>query len=287
MKAEIIQFEWTRHPDGCVVEEGGVVRANGDGDVYTPPSDLYLTFTKVEPTRDGIITFASRYGMLSDKPDSIQEWKRATGEMNVALALLSIVEQADEPRGLPWQEGAWPIEMAEEWTAYQKFAFQKSFALFEEPKERVLYQIKHQRSHARDYVKRLMARNLLLAPLQPVSAPDNPFTLQSRIVPRTLRAFMWASLLISVEGHRYVQCAMCGSWMLVSREGVHALKRTCSGRCRIKAHRLRHKALALRKKRKTTDAIAKQLGVTRAQVEDWLKVPVSETGKVVKRSRRV
>jgi hypothetical protein len=273
----LVQFEGVRCPDGYEARDGWIVPVSTRTKTYKPPPDAFMRFvntqvyqrriegTQEQPramrfstTADGMVEFANSFGLLGFAPDreSVISWRSAMLEMREAIEAL--------------RDEYWPTV----------------------------------RPNARQELCAKLNRHLTGAPLQ-YKIVDRRF--HPCIEPDSLLTCLWAQLLESVSNNlTFRRCEGCGEWMEVRQLGKRFDRRTCSNACRVRANdRIKRRAIQLSRERKMTAAkIVKVLRDERWRpaspanhnararspvdlVRDWIKAPVLETGKVVKRKRRV
>jgi hypothetical protein len=273
----LVQFEGVRCPDGYDARDGWIVPASTRTKTYSPQPDAFMRFVnaqvykqRIEGTRDApgamrfslttdaMVEFANSFGLLGigvDK-ESVGSWRDAIVEMREAVEALS----------------------DEYWVTV--------------------------RPNARQELCAKLNRHLTGAPLQYKVVGSN---FHPCVQPDSLLTFLWAQLLETVSNNlTFRRCEGCPKWMEVRQFGKRFDRRTCSNACRVRANdRFKRRAIQLSRERKMT--AAKIVKVLRSEgwrpaspanpnararspeklVTDWIKVPVSETGKRAKRKRRV
>jgi hypothetical protein len=273
----LVQFEGVRCPDGYEVRDGWICPASSRTESYIPHLDAFMRFvnaqvyqqriegTQEEPRAmrlstitDEMVEFANSFGLLGFAPDreSVASWRSAMLEMREAFEAL--------------RDDYWPTV----------------------------------RPSARQELCAKLNRHLTGAPLQ-YKVVDGRF--HPCIEPDSLLTCLWAKLLESVSNNlTFRRCEGCQKWMEVRQFGKRFDRRTCSNACRVRANdRIKRRAKQLSRKRGMT--ASKIVRVLRDEgwrpaspvnhnararspvdlVKDWIKAPVLETGKVVKRKRRV
>ena len=120
---------------------------------------------------------------------------------------------------------------------------------------------------ARHYLQGLV-RDHLIAPLRLVWTHDRKH--MSLIgLPDSLIDYLWFELARSIADYRsFRPCLVCRQTMLVAAEGkgYRSKRLTCSDACRTKAHDIRVKAAAFRKKQRSHEKIAEQLNIDPEQL---------------------
>lgn len=96
-----------------------------------------------------------------------------------------------------------------------------------------------------------------------------------RLVPNDLLGAMWLQFTEAIAKNRdYAKCESCGRWMEISTQqsGATARRRFCSDRCRLQSHRKQRRAvLALAEAGISIPEIARRTGKEARQVRTWVK----------------
>jgi hypothetical protein len=92
------------------------------------------------------------------------------------------------------------------------------------------------------------------------------------MVPVSLLGAILLQFARAMDGKRHFRrCQACREWFVLEPGINRADKLTCSDNCRMRLHRLRRAALALRAQRKSYQAIAEELGVDGGTVKSWVQ----------------
>jgi hypothetical protein len=249
-EAFIVEFRTRPHdPARPPAAEPFLVQRSNQLEPYRPLEEqtaLFLTFASTEPTPEGVLHFANRYGRLGK----------------------GVETQVDPQPGVPSGEvqpenvceplSAWYDRIREFSSWYDLWATRKKGKL-------VGMGVHHYLAHQfREATKGLLEARIVWDEKQQRPLP--------KIVPLSLLGAMCLQLAHAVgEDKEYQQCSHCKKWFELAPGLNRADRQFCSDSCRVMAYRARqHRARQLAAEGKTVRQIAKQLGSYISTVEKWL-----------------
>jgi hypothetical protein len=277
--------------------------------LYEPLRDftgLFLTLADTEPTRDGIVKFASRFGCLGGSQPSppnqtVQNkagrtarltaepwelWQRQISDLQQASQLWQWCQVGDMESlaaHIRWEESPGGeravsyVSHAEaddgETTASGHVATREPIAARTFHPERLDWfrpgdLMLPALVYAQDKINTRLSA--LVGPRLLREAGEVRLAL--RLVPRTLLGALWLQFAQAIaEDKAFRRCAECGLWFELSPSVGRKDKRFCSGACRTRAHRgRREKAWQLHKQGRSARDIARELDSDAATVKGWL-----------------
>ena len=265
-------------------------------------SGLFKIFAETEPTRDGIVAFANRYGMLGGeaseprllpqtkgtyyqvRAETLETWGREITTMRHAVALWSATEDRDIEFLSPfikwhgtsdgWQrDGVSYVGPQTQFDAKPQRFFLASPT--RDPETMARFQQNDPVLPARYGLHYLINEKLKTYTSSPRLLWDRTHKKPEetvRVVPHSLIAAMWVQFANAIEGnHKLLQCSECRKWFRLSGDR-RADSRFCSNACRFRAYRERQKqARKLYESGTPLREIAKQLGSETKTVKGWIK----------------
>ena len=269
-------------PDPRLIEHPAPIWALTDGELisqiemrsilpYEPLVDetgLFRNFAEVEPTREGILAFANRYGMLSgmrgghtqtliyqpawgpfdpDKTVSYGEtlvtWQSQIQQMKQAVDLWDWAQSDDHARlasVIVWDaSGAWHVASGPVGDESRSLVVNRRNAgrgdsradRVREPNLRTpaLYRVQDIINNHLDNFANHLTERLDLNP----ATDEFDFS----PVPDSLIAALWLQFAEAVKGNKtYDRCEVCGKWFERNTKTGRANRRYCSDTCRRKAY---------------------------------------------------
>jgi hypothetical protein len=278
----LIEYEGQRCPDGYKLNPNGrrICACSQRTETYRPERNAFLRFVGVSVRLmkrtdeaamrfslniDGMLSLANDFGLLgvAEDGESVSLWRDAMMEIQKAVEDLAIANWKGPPANLTLEK--W----IDRWDWDQR------------------------RPNAAQHLRDTLNRHLIGAP---VGADITDGRFRAVVRPDSLLTCLWAQLLESASGGDTTirLCPGCSEWKEFGKRRM-----TCSDKCRVRVNeRFQSRAIQLYRERKMKPAkIAETLqregwrpDVSKdpvEQVKRWIEAPVSETGRVVKRSRRV
>jgi hypothetical protein len=257
-------------------------------------SGLFLVFADTDPTPEGVLLFAKRFGRLT-RPQTagrpaVDDAGRPVRLTDECLELwLQQIEDVKRTAGL-WhdcQSGkaerlAGRIDWSKDAAGHPVVSYLRG------PEEEDVEEIASRTFHAGRlarlspgdaclpalfYVQdAINARIDALAHPQLLWDPDaNQLAL--RLVPDSLLACIWLQFAAAVANNTaFRQCGQCDLWFELLADGGRTTKQFCSGSCRTRAHRTRQdNACQLHRRGKSLKEIAAAMGADVPTVRKWLK----------------
>lgn len=205
---------------------------------YDPLADevgLFREFAAVEPTPEGIVTFANRYGELGVWRAKVRDFAGAK-------------YAADEAGGDSLDH--WRREIEAVRTALTNWDAKQAW----EPIEAAVN----------------AAFTRYVAPRLVQGADGVPAV---RLVPKCLAGAIWVQVAEAVTGTKKTQrCVTCGRWFVLSPGEARADSRYCREACRSRAYRARkERAAQLASEGWDAKEIAAEVGSDAKTVRGWLK----------------
>lgn len=255
---------------------------------------LFRTFVSTPPTKEGIQTFASRYGPLggdltvhiilpnnkSGNGETLSAWREEIIAMRQAVALWDMVHNNDEQslkKHVQWREGgvhydshphlpemeSLPDDMhIRSWIAHETDPdllerFHRGDVVH--PALHYLQGVVNQRLAGRVSPRLLWDRHQIRLGLY--------------LYPGSLIGALWLQFAQAISGEKdYRECAQCRKWLEVSPNVARKNKLFCSNACRSQAYRGRQEeARQLHAKRVPLKEIAKRLGTDSTTAKGWIK----------------
>jgi hypothetical protein len=266
---------------------------------------LFMSFAKLDPTEDAILSFANQYGSLYEdmacygRPgqEHFMAWRAEIWDLSSAVELWLLVRRGDIAKladRIKWGEE----EDGDPRTG--DLRMEPFVAYMPPPPNPRKTQIASSRLNSH-LMKRFPTGNLLLPAMQHVrwlvnrrlklhvspklnddasgNDPAKDFILQ--LEPKNLSGAIWLQFTQAVIGGReFLECAGCHNWFEVPRGRFRKDKTVCSPRCRARVYRMRaDEANKMRSKGKTLPEIAEAIGVPQKQVNKWLSISKRGEGK--------
>jgi hypothetical protein len=303
----------------CTERDGPALRllveqtaAGGPHDLreYAPlsPSNaaLFRTFADTEPTEDGVLAFANRYGPLTrgvpvelGKPGKVPAWQGVYGEpwplwrshlslMHHMTALWDMVEKDDHEalaRHVRWEKD----ERGQPLVSYDSHPHLHPAAHSREGHARRHEAIASTQVYQQEfgtftegdvmmpavvYLRRVVESMLEgQGRLVMTAAEQRPRKTVMRVGLKSLVGCLWFQFADAINcDKRQRQCDQCRRWFSIPQLGSRVDKRYCGTPCRLKAYRQRQEqARRLKAAGKTVGQIANELGSDPDIVKGWLK----------------
>jgi hypothetical protein len=276
----LIQYEGQRCPDGYKLnpDRRRICARSRRTETYRPERNAFLRFAGVSVrlmertdetairfslNTDGMVSLANDFGLLgvAEDGESVSLWRDAMMEIQKAVEDLAIANLKGSPANLT----------LEKWIDRSDWD--------------------QRRPNADHHLRDTLNRHLIGAPVG-ADIADGRF--RAVIRPDSLLTCLWAQLLESASGGNTTirECPGCNEWKEFGKR-----RTTCSDKCRVRVNaRFQSRAIKLFRERKMKPAkLAETLrregwrpaGDPVEQITRWIKAPVLETGRVLKRSRRV
>jgi hypothetical protein len=247
--------------------------------------NLFIEFSElsVEPT--SIIEFAGRHGALLDLPyqrprfsdlNSYELWSLATEEMRLGLELWKAMQALEDGDRSPFEA------IIDSSGDYLRPADERFLPLYTgvslesdglpKPRGRAgLLRV------ASKMLERLMNTGQWYGPEDRSTRPTRVTYRRSgnrfyrQWVPTNLLAALWFQFgnLITEETLLFY-CLGCRRYAVRACAGHRDEMRHCSGRCRVRVHRMKEKARALRAEGMSKPKIASELAVPTSAIKEWL-----------------
>ena len=282
---QIAGYRWNRLEDEDDRHRHHHMLVPGAGGIrYTEPlgenAGLFRDFAALEPTSEGILRFAHRYGELGLRSDPedfefLEQWVELIREMRELTTLWDSIEKGDlETLGqsIRWQSDGSAVEIhVPDGQGKSTWKSMPADGLLE-----LLPRNLHREDligPARIYLKKRL--NLRLSGRFTVKlvedSPDG--SLGIAIIPDSLIAGIWLQFAQAIEGNKqFRQCQVCGRWFELSSRAKRATAKFCSDGCRFKAYRQRKtRATELAEEGVPPTEIAVSLDTTVAQVRKWTR----------------
>lgn len=234
---------------------------------YSPFKDepsLFIKLAEVEPTEEGILSFANVYGLLVSEPVdvgdakahfgcSLEDWRTAIVTMSHALSVWGALKERDEQklkRWFSWEDQGgfinavyspdtkWPLGIRHTTAQILK---QGAWVFGDSAGPDVGDIPMNERGAALAWLEANMRRNLSdhaypFFHYQPDSERSVPLSLS--LAPNDLLGVVWLQFARAIEGDlQYLRCRQCGKWFQVSAKARRSTTAFCSTRCRVNWHR--------------------------------------------------
>lgn len=290
------KFEWPLHRGGYHWVEGSsladdswkssevlVVRLEKDNFRFYSPfeiADLFLEFADVQQTKDGIVAFANRYGLLGIGEPAVRFADKIT-DPDVLLA--------------PYGTTRDVVEFLERWKVAirrMKGATELWLLIAENKLDELTRRfpgIIRGLFPNNDRVNRPLNREAAIELIQILITIEirkhcHPVIewvgglgkYEVRIVPKNLLGAMWWQFARRVSGEvTYTKCVVCGTPIKISsdvneRERHQSNRELCSDKCKQKRHRQRNAARTLHEAGQSDKAISKSLGIDLKTIRKWV-----------------
>lgn len=258
---------------------------------------LYVAFSEVDPTPEGISAFAERYGLLwdehdvhgnspSDEAETIirntqARWEGEISAMRLHLGLWRLCEKKrlrtlqqvirwdpnhhHDVRFIYNPRRTRDLNLAAHAINDQIASINTSPEEFERftPDDPLLPAL----TYIQDAVTKKLGQESFPALIW---NPDG--SLVTGAMPTSLLGVLWLQLARSISSRfQFRECAVCGRWIELSRKGARTSRLFCSGACRSKAYIARQKlARQLYAAGRTLEEIAKELSSSSSTVRRWI-----------------
>ena len=270
-----------------------------DRNRYRPLQDhsgLFRIFSEVEPTEEGILGFANKYGLLGadvttniripipGKPDTmgvgepIDKWKDQIALMRRVLDVWELARAGDLEglsRLIHAKEKLKDISMSQSISSgLSGLVMSGQIILSPEGHPEIL-----EEARAGDLVKSalLQVQYRVNEQLRGLTSPRILWDIDGTrlglgIQPTSLLGAMWLQLARAIDGQKdYRQCKECQTWFELSPEVARTNRQYCSNACRIRAYRGRQeKAQEMNRQHKPISEIAKILGTDARTAKVWI-----------------
>ena len=286
---------------------------------YSPLRDqtgLFRVFAETEPTKDGVLQFVNRFGMLlSAHTHNKPRERRSKG----GAVLVEVLAPHGEPlslwqreiaamrhavRAWQWLEGNELAKLSRHVRQQHDEAGLKAVIFDTHPDlpadvnpplpDLRLVDTVADRQHVVDWLSRFPPGDsalptklwlLRLINRRVVGHLDGAFALDAGgkmslvMLPENLLQAMWLQLGLAVAQHKnYQRCVVCKSWFEVSPGVARRSRHFCSVSCKNKAFRDRKdRARQMRADGKKLREIAEELGTTMTKVKNWIEADKKAT----------
>jgi hypothetical protein len=284
-----LELEWERpaRGRGFALEGGRIVRVPGATFARYHPlreeTGLFRTFARTDPSPDGILDFANRFGELgwpeyvsagvvsgSDPAGDLRAWQHHVAEMRRLVALWDALKQGDW-RGVVKQLPTYLIGLKPP-AADARLADLAVTHLLSTVGQELTTLVRPPDSPdllpEAEPVRRLLGG---------VRGGWDPVARQpvARLVVRGLLQAMYCQFAWSMLGDKkYNCCPVCGKWFEVGpavQPGARSDKSVCSTSCRVKQYRRRkYRARELRAGGWSLARIARELGTDTDTIKRWV-----------------
>jgi hypothetical protein len=259
---------------------------------YTPLlefSGLFRTFAlDTEPTEDGILAFANKYGTLGLQAsvlipsldgrsnvgagETLASWTGELLDMRLAVNLWDAARHRNTSglgRLVHWNDYG---------VYYQPDASRFAAIAGKDTRPDILARLERGDLiapaywHLQRVVNEKLDRHNVTGRLLWDSSDRTGQQLTVRLVPKSLIGCLWLQLAKALEGKDYRQCENCKLWFEIGgSRGARADKKFCSATCKAGLNRkVRERAIALRAAGRTPAQIAKELGKDIIVVKGWI-----------------
>lgn len=226
---------------------------------------LFRTFSATDPTPSGILSFASRFGLLTGPDDTrtipgesyvaelygtepvhlerLADWFEQILQMRDVISLWDMTKSQDLKglsRYLRWSDGKLAY-----WTDYQGLS----------PKFRLIYDAGSPAGQALGFREgdlfepaMFLASTIANINLESRVSPQLEYsggylTPRLAISPLNLLGALWLQFARAIDGNReYRACQHCSTWFEIGSKGHSRARRFCSNRCRMAFSRARKKS---------------------------------------------
>ena len=329
MPDELYEFSWTRNESGyrwlrtrsaidgktgrspeLFLTDGNPVGPTYGNPRYLPLEDhtaLFRIFADTDPTEEGILEFANKYGFLGHDPsisipiklpndggevlglgESIQSWKKEISIILTAVTLWDLAESNDIKelkKFIHWKGkhtviykfGIKSIKRKGKWP---KFQVGRSIIAMDEnendrfrPELMARFRPGDLNHPARCHVQNMIndrIEGLVSSRMLWESERDR---LSLYFVPSSLLGAMWLQFAQAIDGDKkYRRCQECRKPYEISPEKARTSKFYCSNACRSKNYRDRQaKARKMSKEGKTLEFIAENLNTNKETARGWVE----------------
>lgn len=242
--------------------ENGEIDINRWGEPYNPIADnptLFLDFAAVEPTRDGFLTFATKYGSITESfvvlptvkgglvafADSLNRWKQEQSEIKDILRLWYAI--SDSSSGGRSPTGITEAQYSIEDLIVVSNAIDDSKAFSFKAKNKIFQTFKWDTDilrAAEHILAECINSKLGQCKISPCLILDEDNNFVPYLVPKNLSSSLWYQLYLWISGDKsYKRCPVCGLWE--DTTGLRAdwnEHRECGARRRAKESYERRKA---------------------------------------------
>jgi hypothetical protein len=244
-RVEANGYEWAEHRGQAFLHHRVVPMSGGGSRLYTPGPALFREFAGTDPTPEGTLLFANRFGeLLGPERFALDSGGPHPDPGVFALPVIG-------------HDGDYEVQYRETWGLWHEEvnALNRAVRLWETGEGAGL-------------------PDLINGGLAGRAAPRfvrDPRTgkLALQVVPENLLGAMWLQLAEAIGGGKqFRQCDRCGAWFEVSGRVDRKL---CSDACRSAAYRARQeRARQLAAEGKGLSAIARELGSDVKTVRRWV-----------------
>jgi hypothetical protein len=297
----VFEFDWWVPEDGfrwvSGVDDSGL-QPKGDNSIghsYMPlrkHDSLFRVFADTEPTQDGCLAFANRFGGLlgaDGRPESFRQWVLQVKKMRHAVRLWDWVREKNvaelrkkirkgvlkirNHKGVLTERPVYTYNAQPEDTLLDLTEVSGSIQIPDQWVDRIAPD--DVTTPARFLVRFLVNNRLPDASLTmaPTPGSEGEVVLRLQTVPQSLLGAMWLQFAFAIDGdteHR--RCEACGNWFAIAPDTARPDRQYCSNACRSRAYRRRmERARELHAQGKKPAAIAKDLGTDGDTVKKWLK----------------
>jgi hypothetical protein len=271
---------------------------------YVPESDLFLTFSAIDPASDvEILNFANAYGLLGGGPLLLPRDPQGMQPMISSTAALEAC--VGEPRSLwlqnildmkaavwLWQgitsENTNQLATRIHWVAQNHVEYvgpplsatgralpnTSTIASPERPELLKRLLPGDTLMAARLYLQELLNQKLAESITERLLWTPGWKKIGKFLTSKSLAGCLWDQLASAAAELRTIRnCAACGEQMLIAPEGsgYRGNRKTCSNACRMKLYFARkHRAQALHQKGLSVETIAKRLGTDVKRLRKWI-----------------
>ena len=301
-KHRLFAFQW--HVPEAGFHWAEVQREGGPQQVLVPASlrsrsyeplreytSLFREFASTDPTPDGVLAFANRYGLLGFRDryeqvippeggairhiptEPLGAWQQEIKKMKNTVGLWDMAQREDEA-GLS-RHIRWSKDRSSVCVTYQPDLDWVDDDLMEELPEPELFTPGDVVVPALIFVQGQVNGRLSweerVSPQLVYEARRGQLGLH--FIPERLLGALWFQLAQAVGGDkRYRQCYGCGKWFELSPEVARSNRLTCSDACRSRAYRDRkERAVRLAAEGRTPKEIAEELDSDVRTVKGWIK----------------
>jgi hypothetical protein len=254
---------------------------------------LFRTFAATEPTEEGILAFANRYGRLSgstyvccepadpDWPEPrlwgepISQWRRHIARMKQAVEFWDLARQGDTAglsRYIWWEKSPDGANHCFCWEGEGEEKHRIEIGLLN-----FLSRLEQVQPGGLIIPTYFLLNEIINPELTNAVAPQLSYAPhQGReelsLCPQSLLGALWLQFAQAIAGNRdYRACRECGKWFEVSLEGARKSRLFCTDACKSKSYRGRkERAQALRATGKGFKEIARELETDVATVKKWV-----------------
>jgi hypothetical protein len=235
---------------------------------YEPLKDhtgLFYTFAETEPTEEGIISFANRYGLLGLSIELRNSITMPLEEAEQYGDPVDVNRLRDPSEEYGAEMGGYRSEEVALWKAQITF-MRQAMATWDRLRRG---------SAGEQEVRRLqdIVDKQLLGSVSPRLESVQRGGLELAVVPLTLRGVLWLQFAQAVSGNKeFRTCRTCREWFKVSPESARTNRQFCSEACRSRAYRGRkEQAQRLAAEGRSPKDIAAELGSDVKTVRGWIR----------------